>query len=212
MKVPGSASALSQAPAHSPHPARIGPNAIIRTVQALREVYVPAEVAAILERSGRPDLIETLPEAMIAEAEFNSLVQALRSQLGPAQSERILRRSGQLTAVYLLHHRIPRPIQALLKVLPRRAGLKILLSAISKHAWTFVGSGEFRFTVGRASFFTITNCVECRGIEAEAPMCSFYTGAFEHLLRTLIAPRATVQETECEACGANRCLFQIGLN
>jgi divinyl protochlorophyllide a 8-vinyl-reductase len=204
--------ALRRKPPHATHPPRIGPNSIIRTVEALREAYGPAHAAEILRRGRRADLIDTLPAEMVDETDFTRLVLLLRSQLGGPTAERILRRSGQLTAVYLLQNRIPRPVQYVLKVLPRCIALKILLQAIGKHAWTFVGSGTFSFRLDKTLHISIGDCVECRGVQASAPVCSYYSGAFEHLLRTLIAPSATVREIACIACGSEYCMFQVMFN
>lgn len=190
-------------------PAQIGPNAIIRTVQALRETYGDAHTAKLLRQGGRADLIDTLPTTMVDEAEFHALVLLLYASIGPDAAQQILRRAGQLTAGYLLQHRIPQPVQWLLKILPDRLALRVLLSAISQHAWTFVGSGVFSFNLRTKPYVVIANCVECRDRVAAEPSCSFYCGAFEHLFRTLINAHTRVEETECAACGAERCVFQI---
>ena len=47
------------------------------------------------------------------------------------------------TGDYLLAHRIPKPVQALLKRLPAPLAARVLLAAITRHAWTFAGSGRF---------------------------------------------------------------------
>jgi divinyl protochlorophyllide a 8-vinyl-reductase len=188
---------------------KIGPNAIIQTVQAMKEIIGVHRAEELLVRAGRDDLLIRLPDEMIDEAEFQMLAHALFEQLGESQALRILRRSGQLTARYLLRHRIPQPAQRMLRLAPQPIALWLLLSAINKHAWTFVGSGEFRYTLGRSPMITITRCIACAGIRSETPICSFYTGCFEHLFRTLIDPRAQVFETECESCGDLCCRFAI---
>jgi divinyl protochlorophyllide a 8-vinyl-reductase len=53
------------------------------------------------------------------------------------------------------------------------------------------------------------DCAMCRGIEASGPMCDFYAGTFEHLIRTLVAPRAEVVEVECQAHGGRDCRFEV---
>lgn len=178
-------------PGSLPTHARIGPNAIIQTVQALKEFCGVPQAIAILQKGDQAHLIDRLPSAMIDEQEFHALVWALVEQLGPAQTQQILRRSGQLTALYLLQHRIPKPFQWLLKVLPRRVGLTLLLTAISKHAWTFAGSGQFSFTVGKVPRLTIT-----RVVQSSEAISGFYAGTFEQLLQTLIDARSQVQEQD----------------
>jgi divinyl protochlorophyllide a 8-vinyl-reductase len=49
----------------------------------------------------------------------------------------------------------------------------------------------------------------CRDMRAEGPVCDFYAGTFEHLIRTLVVPRAQVMEVECQAQGAHCCRFEV---
>lgn len=190
---------------------KIGPNAIIQTVHALREIAGMDQAEDTLVCAGRTDLLARLPEEMIDEQEFQVLVRTLFERHGEAQALRILRRSGQLTARYLLQHRIPPPAQRLLRILPQRIALRLLLFAVGKHAWTFVGSGTYYYVLGNNPAIIITRCIACAGIQSETPSCSFYTGCFEHLLRTLIDSRVQVIETECQANGGNCCRFSIWL-
>ncbi len=41
------------------------------------------------------------------------------------------------------------------------------------------------------------------------PVCAFYAGTFEQLLRALVWPQATVREVECEATGGRFCRFVV---
>lgn len=191
------------------HHGRIGPNAIIQTVQALKERYGIPQTETLLRRIGHAALITTLPHEMIDEQDFLVLMQALRAQLGLAETGEILQRSGQLTAGYVLANRIPAPVRLLLKLLPPGLALPMLLTAVKKHAWTFVGTGEFSYVLGKKPQLFIVNCVECRGVQADAPICRFYQGAFEGLLRALVSARTQVRETSCGACGEERCTFAV---
>jgi len=115
-------------------------------------------------------------------------------QIGTEQTKHILKRSGQLTAFYLLQHRIPKLFQKLLGVLPRTTALTLLLFAISKNAWTFVGSGVFSFVGGKNARIIISNRPTASNIQPEA--CSFYCGTFEQIFRVLIDPKAKVEDIE----------------
>lgn len=190
-------------------PTRIGPNAIIQTLTALGEEIPAAEVRRFVLFAGRPDLADQLPSAMIDEQEFIALIAALRGWYGLAGADRVLERAGELTANYLLANRIPGPVQLLLRLLPDRLAIKLLLAAISRHAWTFAGSAQFSYTTGATTVVRLRDCVEARNIASEAPLCHFYHGAFQRLFRALISPRATVYETECAACGADSCQFEV---
>lgn len=196
----GAAAVAAHAGDH-PH-GRIGPNALIQTVRALQEQYNEATLLAILQQSGQEYLLHRDPAGMVQEQEFAALVTALAAQLGVSAARAILHRSGQLTAAYLLHYRIPRPFQRLLKPLPQRLALKLLLWAISKNAWTFAGSGHFAYKVGKTSRLTVTS-----HIQPVAAACGFYGGTFEHLIHVLINPKAIMQMEVLMNGGQPYCVY-----
>lgn len=202
----GSAQVFTPATPTTPFPtnARIGPNAIIQTVAALKEQYGATRAAELLQQGGQGHLVDYLPTTMVEEREFRELVLLLTTQLGIPATSDMLYRSGQQTAHYLLQHRIPRPFQRLLKVLPKRPALRLLLFAISKHAWTFAGSGTFTYTLGKTPQLTIAS-----GIASGGAVCGFYRGTFETLVQTLVAPPAQVEPTACQRDGDNRCIYAI---
>lgn len=184
--------------------ARIGPNALIQSVNALREQYTEAQIHTILRQCGQEDLLDTQPTTMVAEQAFADLVVALADQLGIAPARQILWRAGQLTAGYLLQHRIPRPFQWLLRPLPHRPALQLLLLAVGKHAWTFVGSGQFSYVVGQTPELTVLT----RLYPGEA-VCGFYGGTFDHLIHVLIAAQAQTKVTTSLDMGQTKCVYAI---
>jgi divinyl protochlorophyllide a 8-vinyl-reductase len=184
--------------------AKIGPNAIIQPVAALRERYGEPEANAILERGGQAHLCTQLPEHMVEEGEFHTLARALLAELGPEPTHSLLYEAGERTASYLLQHRIPRPFQALVKRLPRSPGLRLLMWGIGQHAWTFVGSGQFRFVVQKTP--TIHLKVSYPSVPVVA---SFYGGTFTHLIQVLIDPQATVQMSASDAAGTLDCRYKL---
>jgi divinyl protochlorophyllide a 8-vinyl-reductase len=185
--------------------ARIGPNAIIQPVATLRDRYGKAEADAILERGGQAHLCTQLPEHMVEEGEFHTLARALLAELGPEPTHSLLYEAGERTARYLLQHRIPRPFQALVVRMPRMLGLRLLMWAIGKHAWTFVGSGQFRFVVQQQQP-TIHLNVSYPSVPAVA---SFYGGTFAQLIQVLIDPQATVQTSASDAAGTLDCRYKL---
>ncbi len=189
----------------------IGPNAVIQTVNALTELRGPGLCAQLLERIGKPWLLSYRPGAMIDEREFVELYHDLLGALGRAETSRVMARAGTLTSQYVMRNRIPQPVHRLLRALPRQLGLRLLLGAIGKHAWTFAGSGKFGYTPGRTPLLTIERCLTARDQASDAPICSFYQAAFEGFVTTLIDPRLRVREERCLACGAARCEFRIVL-
>lgn len=193
--------------------ARIGPNTIIQTIEALKEVYGYSRTVALLQQGGMPTLIDNLPTHMVEEQEFHTLVTMLVQQIGSEQTGHILKRSGVRTAMYLLKNRIPPFFQTLVKRLPTGAGFTLLLLAIGKNAWTFVGSGRFRFLGGPSPRLIISNPNpnpndnEHRSVPPE--LCSFYAGTFEHLFQVLLRPDTQVQEIDCRASDETRCAYAI---
>jgi divinyl protochlorophyllide a 8-vinyl-reductase len=188
---------------------RIGPNAIIRVAEALRRDGGDAQAARVFSLAALEPYLRDPPERMVDEAEVTRLHATLRAALGDDRARAISRDAGHATGDYLLAHRIPRPVQAVLKVMPAALAARILLQAITRHAWTFAGTGVFSATPGRPVRFQIRGNPICRGAVASEPVCDYYAATFERLFRVLVHPRATAVETACEAAGADACRFEI---
>ncbi|MBX0328063.1 bacteriochlorophyll 4-vinyl reductase [Oscillochloris sp. ZM17-4] len=192
------------------HVARIGPNAIIQTIAALRESYAPEELPALLAGDAAGYLSE-LPHAMIPESDFHDLVRLLVARMGGERAGEILYRSGERTADYVRANRIPAPIRTVLGLLPAPISLRLLLLAISKHAWTFVGSGVFRFGLGRAPSVSIGRPDDQRAADISGALCRYYSGAFTQMLRRVVSQRIDLRETACQSHGGDACVYQIVL-
>lgn len=197
---------MSFAGPHAEGARLIGPNALIQTAAALYELE-PGSAAAVLLDAGEPMVRDHPPEDMVDERRFAALVATLVRHLGEERAERVLVMSGSLTADYLMVHRIPQPFQWLLRRLPRELGLRLLLGAVASHAWTFAGSGRFRYELPGEGVveLAIDDCPACRGLVTEHPVCGFYAGTFERLFRRLVDDRMRVQEAGCHACGGGGC-------
>jgi len=190
--------------------ARIGPNALIQTVEALVEAQGRDAARRLLSRGGRGEWLTRQPETMVDETEFTALIATLRRDLGPERSASILARAGARTGRYLLAHRIPGPVRTLLPHLPRRLALRALLKAIAAHAWTFAGSGRFSWNPTPAgAILRLVDGPEARGHTALTPSCAYYRNCFETLLRSLVAGDIAVTESECMTQGAPACVFDV---
>ncbi len=192
--------------------ARIGPNAIIRVAEALNARTGDAE--AVFNDAGLAHYLADPPEQMVDEHDVIALQQALRHRLGLAEARSVSFDAGLRTGDYLLAHRIPRPAQRVLRLLPPGPASRLLLKAVAQHAWTFSGSGVFSFRPQsvlqrRPVQVSIADCPICRGSHAEEPVCDFYTGAFERLFRTLVSRHTEVTEVQCQAQGAAACVFEM---
>lgn len=188
---------------------RVGPNAIIRVVAALEDAQGRAAVERLLNASGLERYLDALPTEMVDEQEVSRLQSALREQVGVESARRISHDAGGRTGDYLLAHRIPRPVQRLLKILPALLASRVLISAIRRNAWTFVGSGVFDAESGHPTRLRVTNGPICRGATASEPLCDFYAGSFERLFSRLVHQDARVTETDCQANGADSCVFEV---
>lgn len=190
--------------------ARIGPNAVTRIAEAVRAVRGEEAVQALFAAAGLDHHLRSPPGRMVAERDVTALHAMLRERLGEADAAAIGAEAGRLTAGYLLAHRIPRPLQAVLRVAPPGIAARVLLRAIARNAWTFSGSGTFRAEPGNPSRVTIAGCPLCRGAVTEAPACSYFAATLEGLFRALVHPGTQAVEIACQGQGATACVFELG--
>jgi divinyl protochlorophyllide a 8-vinyl-reductase len=191
---------------------RIGPNAIIRLIEALTGIEGAPATGRVFRAAGLSAHLRAAPTGMVAETDVARLHQALRADLGEPRAARVARRAGELTADYLLAHRIPKPAQTVLRCCPAPLASRLLAAAIGKNAWTFAGTGQFSVQHRPSTIFAIADCPLCRNQRALRPLCDFYAGTFERLYKRLVDPRAHVSEIACQAMGAEACRFEIRWN
>jgi divinyl protochlorophyllide a 8-vinyl-reductase len=165
----------------------VGPNAVIQLAAALAEY--PDLARAVFARAGLAHMLATPPNEMIDQSIPAALFDALYAELPRAQAGQVAYRAGWLTGQYILAHRIPRPAQALLRLLPARWGAALLLRAILRHAWTFAGTGvcAIGHSAGALGHITLR--------DNPMPMQDslWHQGVFAALFRALISPRVQVQ-------------------
>jgi divinyl protochlorophyllide a 8-vinyl-reductase len=186
--------------------ARIGPNAIHQLVAVLDL----REGRAVRDRlCAAAGIVPPPPDAgMWPEVQAAALHRAVRDAL-PERAPLLLEAAGTATADYILAHRIPRPAQWLLRLLPRGPAARILGRAIAAHAWTFAGSGTFRIGAGTPLAFEIRDNPLIAGEQAEAPLCAWHAAVFRRLFARLVWPGVAVQETACAARGDACCRFEL---
>lgn len=148
------------------------------------------------------------PTEMVDEADVSALHRAAFLHLGPERAARVSRRAGRLTGDYLLENRIPAPAQKLLRLLPRAIAARLLLSAVARHAWTFVGSGRFSYSFAPLRL-KLEGAPICHQLRTDDKVCAYFAATFERLFRAILAPDARVEEIECEAVGDPACLFRV---
>jgi divinyl protochlorophyllide a 8-vinyl-reductase len=187
--------------------AQIGPNAVLQTLRAIREMRSPELADAVARLAEIPS---RLPEGMLPELWFVRLLTAVRI-LVPS-SEEVLLRAGHHTAIYVRENRVPKTVRSALAFLPARAALPLLLEAFRRHAWTFAGAGTFRVEGDYPHVLSLHGAPTCRPESKPPPTGGgdYYAAAFEELL-TLASPGVRVREVACVARGAPVCRFEITL-
>ncbi len=184
--------------------ALIGPNAVLQTVAVMEERLGPVATRAILADAR----IEALPtgETMIAERHALRLHRwlALHDPLG---SFAIAEDAGARTADYIIAHRIPRPAAWLLRRLPPRLAAPLLMSAIRRHAWTFVGAGTFGVDGGWR--FTIDRSDAGDAVLPPDSLFHWYAAVFTRLYRELVAADCVCRVHDAAPCNRAKRDYRI---
>ena len=186
--------------------ARIGPNAILQLVPVLDAALGVAARDKLFHRAG---VAMPFPDAgMWPQLQVIRLHAALW-HAHPDLAPGLLRQAGLATAEYILANRIPHLAQVLIRLLPAALGSRVLAKAISKHAWTFAGSGVFAIEGFAPLTFTLHDNPLASGT-GDHPDCHWHSAVFERLFSALVWPAVTVTETDCAAKAGNICRFVIG--
>jgi divinyl protochlorophyllide a 8-vinyl-reductase len=189
--------------------ALIGPNAITQLTGALARELGRDCAQTMLRANGFGKYLDCPPRGMVDELDVIELHSAVRERLPGGVFRSVELAAGRSTADYLLAHRIPAAWQRLMHLLPTAVRTRLLLTAITRHAWTFAGSGRCTGRAGRPVAITIEGCAICCGAHANGPQCAYYAATFERLFAALVDRRAVAVETDCIAAGAPVCRFQI---
>jgi divinyl protochlorophyllide a 8-vinyl-reductase len=187
--------------------AKIGPNAVTQLINALDAAGLQPAASAIFDDAGARDWLTEPPTAMVDERPVALLHQTLRKLLPPQQAAEMLADAGRPTADYILANRIPKPAQIVLKLLPAPLAARLLVSAISAHAWTFAGSGRFSGRTGKSVTFEIAANPLCAGEHSDSQVCVWHAAVFQRLFQVLVSPNTRVVETSCGARGDDCCRF-----
>jgi len=167
---------------HPPGEAEIGPNAVLQTVRVIDERLGREVSAAILSEAGLSELPSG--ECMIREADALALHRAIARRL-PREADAIAREAGGATADYIIAHRIPGAARALLRVLPAPLAAPMLMAAIRRHAWTFVGAG--RFTPHGGWSFSVDRSRAGDDCAPPPSLFEWYAAVFTRLFGELVA-------------------------
>jgi divinyl protochlorophyllide a 8-vinyl-reductase len=182
----------------------IGPNAVLQLLPVLEQAGGQPFRDQVMAAAGL--FAPPSDSGMMPEGPAARMHQALRT-LEPEMAPSLAWEAGVRTAQYIMAHRIPRPAQRILKLLPPFLAAPLLSKAIAKHAWTFAGSG--RFVREGALQFAIHDNPIVRGEVSETPLCHWHRAVFETLYRALVDDRLRCEETTCCSMGENACTFVL---
>lgn len=173
--------------------ALIGPNAVLQAAAVMEERLGHAATTAILTDAQ----IARLPsgEHMIPEVDALRLHRwlALHEPMGALL---IAEEAGARTADYIIANRIPQAAAKLLRHLPAMLAAPLLMAAIRKHAWTFIGAGAF--TPVGAWHFTIDRSKADDTLPPPDSLFLWYAAVFTRLYRSLVAADCTCRMLEPE--------------
>ena len=134
---------------------KVGPNAVTQVAAALRAFGGEDLAARVFTAAGLEQILAAPPEKMVDQGLAACLHDALSRALPAQEATQIAAEAGRRTADYLLAHRIPRPAQVVMKLLPARLAAPILLKAMAANAWTYAGTGSVRTTRGKTCVLEI---------------------------------------------------------
>ncbi|KWV91056.1 bacteriochlorophyll 4-vinyl reductase [Erythrobacter sp. YT30] len=164
-------------------PALVGPHAVIHAVDVMRECLDSRTYAQVLADAQ----LERVPSGldMIPEIDVIRLHRWLATH-EPVACFPIAEEAARRTADYIIANRIPKLATALLRILPTSLSAILLMKAIRRHAWTFIGAGRFDPCGGWR--FTIDRTQANDAVIPPATLFRWYAGVFETLYRRLISP------------------------
>jgi divinyl protochlorophyllide a 8-vinyl-reductase len=186
--------------------ALVGPNAVTQLAATLHDWWGDEVARRVFRRAEADDWLTAPPRRMVPQDRVAAVHAALRSELAHDDAVAVAREAGERTAVYLLNHRIPRVLQALMKLLTPTLSVHILMWLIRANAWTFAGSGRLRTSVGSLC------AIEIEDNPLAAGPCAWHEGVFGVLFRALVSPGAQVHEARCHADGHAACCFEIDIH
>lgn len=182
---------------------RVGPNAILQSIEALRALGGQNTVEHVFAGAGLRGLLDHPPHDMVPASQAARLHAAIARDLPPGMARDVARDSGRRTGDYILAHRIPRRAQWVLRALPARLSGPLLLKAICRHSWTFAGDA-------------VVSCRAAGPMELEIhdnPLavagCAWHCTVFETLFHQLISPGIVVEHPACCTQEGQVCRFRF---
>ncbi|MEM9880823.1 MAG: bacteriochlorophyll 4-vinyl reductase, partial [Pseudomonadota bacterium] len=147
-------------------------------------------------------MLDSPPQQMTDEAIPARLYAALWRAF-PQTAPALAKEAGARTADYVIANRIPKFVQMLLRLCPRPLAARLLLMAIKKNAWTFVGSGQCSTRYGRPCVIDVADN------PLAMPDCVWHSAVFQRMFDRLVTPGTLVSHRSIGSTDAPVCRFEI---
>lgn len=182
----------------------MGPLAILSVHQAMTELMGDAQTDELMKSAK----VFRLPkyDEPVREARTAALHQRLMADY-PEDSQAVLVRAGQLSANYVIKHRMTQRAQSLLASAPWPAAAWLLGKSLDQNAWTFGGSGSFEI-ISRVEF-SLTHNPVIKGVTATHCICDYHASLLQQFFSTLVYDQLICTEVTCAARGDATCTFRL---
>jgi bacteriochlorophyll 4-vinyl reductase len=182
---------------------------------AIEEVMGKNGLAAVLRTSNLEQYIESLPPNDLSPAvnasDYARLNEAIEKFYGRG-GRGILQRIGKASFEYGLREQSALLGLAgiALKVLPARQRIQLVLNNMAS-ALKKINSQDMidvEVSGGQIAYVART-CSVCYGRQSAQPVCHLYLGSIAEAVRWATGQAYQVRETDCLACGASYCRFEV---
>ena len=194
------------------------PNRLARiTLLSLEDLLTPQGMHSLLHQAHLPELIENYPPANLAPgfdfADYGALNLSLEESYGPRGGRGMALRAGRKTfAEALSRFGALAGVEATaFKLLPPGRKLRLGLSALARiYTETSDQSSSVKET-GDAFHYMVQRNACCWGRSGEdRPVCYMMVGVLQEALNRISGGHEfRVDESECQAAGAEQCTFVI---
>lgn len=191
-------------------------NALMRqALVAVEEVMGRNGLAAVLRTSNLEQYIDHLPpndlNPAVKSADYARLNEAIENFYGRG-GRGILQRIGKASFEYGLREQSALLGLAgiALKVLPTRQRIQLVLNNMAGALKKINSQDQIDVeTSGGKIAYVARTCSVCHGRQSTRPVCHLYLGSIAEAVRWATGHVYQIRETDCRACGASYCRFEV---
>jgi predicted hydrocarbon binding protein len=193
------------------------PNLMVRIyLQALEEVMGKNGINALLNLAKLSHLIDNYPPANLNKefdfSDFGALGQGIVDMYGPRGGRGLALRAGRASFADGLSKfgATAGAADLAFKVLPTGVKLKVGLKSMAETFTKFSDQHSSLEEESEHFVYTIHQCPVCWGRKGDKPMCYGAIGILQEGLRWVSGGKDfRVEEIECVACGAEKCVLHV---